>query len=331
MYHLLKKSCLGLAVALGLAACGGREASPDVSGIQVELDLVRLDQQIPHLNTPAEAQKFLDANRAFGEVFLMRSQLPHDSVAVNQMLKLGSSPNIDTLAQEAQAYYGDMADLKAGFVKAFKTIKYYYPDFVVPKVYTVVTGYSNDLTVTDSAVFVGLDYFLGKRSRYRSPDPAYIIDQYSKEALVPAVVMMISTKYNDVDPLDRSLLNQMLAYGKAYEFTSRALPGVPDSLVIRYTDQQMVDCQANAAYIYAHFVKENLFFDPSREISKKYLEQRPAVVEIGSKCPGRVGTWLGWQIVRAYLDKHPETTLPQLMKMTKAQEILEQAKYRPEK
>jgi hypothetical protein len=330
MYHLFKKCCLGLAVALGLSACGG-ESGPDVSGIQVELDLVRLDQQIAHLNTPVEAQQFLDAHPAFGEVFLMRSQLPHDSVAVNQMVKLGHSPNIDTLAQEAQAYFGDMADVKAEFVKAFKTLKYYYPDFVVPKVYTVVTGYSNDLTVTDSAVFIGLDYFLGKRSRYRSPDPAYIIDQYSKEAVVPATVMMISTKYNELDPRDRSLLNQMLAYGKAYEFTSRVLPGVPDSLVIRYTDQQMTDCAANAAYIYAHFVKTNLFFDPSREANKKYLEQRPAVVEIGDKCPGRVGTWLGWQIVRAYLDRHPDTTLPQLMKLTKAQQILEAAKYRPKK
>jgi hypothetical protein len=329
MMNFFKASALFLGLAWGLAACSGQPSGPDLSGINLDLKLVRLDQSLAKLATREEAQRFLDANPAFAELFLMRSQLPHDSIAVNEMMKLGSSPNIDTLAQEADAYFGDMADLKAQFEQAFKTIKYYYPAFVPPPVYTVVTGYSNDLTVTDSAIFIGLDYFMGKRSRYRSPDPAYIIDQYGKEMMVPAVVMMISSKYNQVDPTNRSLLNQMLAYGKAYEFTSRVLPGIADSLIIRYTDQQMIDCEANAPTIYAHFVKENLFFDPSQTANKKYIEQRPAVVEIGAKCPGRVGTWLGWQIVRAYLAKHPEVTLPQLMELQKSQDMFEQAKYRP--
>jgi len=327
----LKSFFLLIIAAAGLSACSNEHSGPDTSAIVLKLNLKRLDQQIANLKTHEEAGQFLDANPIFAETFLMRSRLPHDSIAINEVLKLGNSTYIDTLAQEAAAYFGDMADVKAQFEAAFKTIKYYYPDFNPPTIYTVVTGYSNDLTVTDSAIFIGLDYFLGKRSRYRSPDPGYIIDQYSKEMLVPATVMMLSSKYNEVEASNRSLLTQMVAYGKAYEFTSQVLPGTADSLIIRYTNQQMVDCKANQANIYAHFVRENLFFEPSQAATKKYVEQRPAVVEIGAKCPGRVGTWLGWQIVRAYLKSHPEVTLPQLMAQDKAQILFEQAKYRPDK
>jgi hypothetical protein len=40
--------------------------------------------------------------------------------------------------------------------------------------------------------------------------------------------------------------------------------------------------------------------------------------------------WMGWQIVDAYRKRNPKTTLPELMKISDAQLIFKESKYRPE-
>ena len=39
--------------------------------------------------------------------------------------------------------------------------------------------------------------------------------------------------------------------------------------------------------------------------------------------------WLGWQIISAYMQRYPNTTLPQLLALRDAQKLLEQSKYKP--
>ena len=33
------------------------------------------------------------------------------------------------------------------------------------------------------------------------------------------------------------------------------------------------------------------------------MDERPKTLEIGDKCPGRIGEWLGWEIVNRYVDE----------------------------
>ena len=62
-----------------------------------------------------------------------------------------------------------------------------------------------------------------------------------------------------------------------------------------------------------------------------YLNEAPFTPGLGEKNQSapKLGVWTGWQIVRKYMSKHPEVTLPQLMAMTDAQKILNDSKYRP--
>lgn len=314
-----------------LLACSQEREVPDVSHIPMQIKLVRLEQEIAAIDNEQAARRFIEKYPAFANAFLFYNRLRDEAVPISDMVRLGRSTYIDTLAMEATEHFGNMASIQAELEEAFRRIKYYYPDFQPPVIYTMVTGYGNDLTITDSAIFVGLDYFMGKASRYRSPDPNYIFNHYRKELVVPAIVLMLSARYNQLQEGNHTMLNQMIAYGKAYEFTSQILPHVPDSLIIRYTAQEIADCYANQDVIWAHFVKNNLFFETSQIAAKRYIEQRPHTFEIGDECPGRVGTWLGWQIVRAYLQKHPELSLPQLMAEKDVQKIFENSGYKPQK
>jgi hypothetical protein len=45
--------------------------------------------------------------------------------------------------------------------------------------------------------------------------------------------------------------------------------------------------------------------------------------------PGKVGAWLGWQIINAYMKENPNTTLHQLIDLKDGQKILTSSKYKP--
>jgi uncharacterized protein YjaZ len=47
--------------------------------------------------------------------------------------------------------------------------------------------------------------------------------------------------------------------------------------------------------------------------------------------PGRAGNWMGYRIIRAYMKKHPNTSLEQLMALKDAQKILDESKYKPKR
>ena len=61
---------------------------------------------------------------------------------------------------------------------------------------------------------------------------------------------------------------------------------------------------------------------------KKILGERPKTIELGNECPGRVGAWIGWQIVKNYMDV-TESTMQELMNNRNHHEIFVKSKYKP--
>jgi hypothetical protein len=62
---------------------------------------------------------------------------------------------------------------------------------------------------------------------------------------------------------------------------------------------------------------------------QKFLGDRPKTLEVGEQCPGRIGQWVGWQIVKKYMETHPDVSLPQLMQMNDAEKIFKESRYKP--
>jgi hypothetical protein len=52
------------------------------------------------------------------------------------------------------------------------------------------------------------------------------------------------------------------------------------------------------------------------------------VVEIGNQCPGRVGRWLGWKIVRKWA-QDKKVPLQKVMEEKSARKIFEQSGFKP--
>jgi gliding motility-associated lipoprotein GldB len=314
-------------------SCGRKKdciPAPDISGISIKLEVDRIDQELFSLQSKEELERLIRQNPVFAETFLMRSQYPDDSLLVNRFFQLLRDPSIDTLWQETQAVFGDFQDVEQQFTDAFRRIRYYYPDFKVPRIKTVFTGLAHDMYLSDSLIIIGLDFYLGDQASFRPLNtPEYILQRYRKENIVPNTLLFISEKYNTTNPEDLSLLADMIYYGKAHYFSRQMLPCVPDSIFLGYSPEQMSLIRENEGIIWANFIENELLYETSHFIKDKFISERPFTLEISENCPGRIGRWVGWEIVKAYHEKNEDVTLTQLMGNPDAREIFVTSRYKP--
>lgn len=124
------------------------------------------------------------------------------------------------------------------------------------------------------------------------------------------------------------MLAEMLFYGKAYHFTKSVLPCVADDFIIGYTTEEVEACFANEEFIWSHFIENDLLYETNPFEIRKYTGEAPATDVISQDAPGRVGRWLGWNIVDDYRFNN-DVSLDELMGLDDAEKLFRQSGYKP--
>jgi len=324
--------CLILFTLLLESCKSDRECAfiPDTSSISLNLSIEQLQDSVTLLDSKQELVAFFSRHPEMRDVFFNRPAYPNDSVFINELYSRFTNPYFDSLLYDTRKVFRDLNELRNELNLAFSNLKYYYPDFQPPKIQTVITGLESDLFVSDSLVIIGLDYYLGQGARYKPNMYDYMLRRYQKDFIVPSILLLygIDDRFNKTNLDDRTVLADMIAYGKTYYFAKQMLPCVPDSIFIGYTAEEMNGAKANGDLIWKRLVEDEVFYSTSHLIKQKYIAERPKTLEVGEKCPGRIATWVGWEAVKKYMTVQ-QITLPELMNNPDARDIFTKSKYKP--
>lgn len=322
-------------LSLWMSSCGVEKEKcvfvPETTGINVDLTFEPLQESFINVTSKDELIQLLTTNPAVRDEIFRRAEYPSDSIFIDEIFIRMTNPYLDTLLMETHRVFGDLTDLKNEFNEAFTNIKYYYPEFTPPKIQTVVSGLDTDLFVSDSLIIVSLDFYLGKGAKYRPKVYEYLLRKYDPSDIVPSSLLIygISGRFNKTELKDKTVLADMMAYGKAFYFAKHMLPCVADSVFIWYTPSEIKGSRKNEDVIWKRFIESQVLYSTSHKVKQDYLGERPVTVQVGEKCPGRIGQWIGWQIVNKYAETHPEMKLPKLMEADNAQKLFRESGYKP--
>ena len=283
-------------------------------------------------STPRQMTDFLETNPSLLWHFFELSRYPNLAYLSRSLSQMVQNPHIDSLRKDVENHYGDLSNLQEQLAIAWGGLQAYDTSFVAPVLQTIITGLYKDLYLSDSLIIVGLDYFLGPSARYPPKDvPMYLLRRLTPQYLVPTLLFYFSERYNRTNISDQTLLSDMVAMGKTYAFVQKIFPCISDSTLLGYTASEMQAIQRNEATIWAYFLHNQLLYEVNPQIKEKFVGERPKVYEIDETCPGRIGHWLGWQIVRSYLGKRGDDlgALRVLMEEEDAKKVLTLSKYSP--
>lgn len=297
------------------------EIEKEVEAIPLQLEVVRFDKAF--YETPPE--NITSLKRQFPYFF---SSTTPDSVWTNKM----KNPLYLELYSEVQKQFSDFSQEKNELEELFKHIKFYFPNSKTPKVITLISemDYQNKVIYTDSLALISLDLYLGKNHKFYD-FPEYLKQNFEPNQIAPDLVSSFA-KRKISPPTENDLLSQMIYFGKELYLKDLLLPNATTAEKIGYLPEQEQWCIDNEGYIWRYFIEEKMLYSTDSKLANRFINLAPFskfYLEIDNESPGRVGTWIGWQIVRSFMANN-EISVTDLLQMD-AKELFNKSKYKPKK
>ena len=274
-----------------------------------------------------------EVNKIQNEFSLFLGNNTDDTSILAPLYEYVTDTQLRLISEKTMEIYPDLISLENSLSGAFSKYNYFFPNKKIPVVYTYISDlyYEKPVIVDDSVVIIALDVYLGEDfPQYRSLGlPHYKIRCMSNNNI--AVDVMKTIYVTDIIRLNKqkTMIDRMIAAGKLLYYLDAVLPDVPDSIKICYTSKQMKWVENNKTNVWAFFIKNKLFYSADYKLQTKLIQDGPFTTGFSNDSPPRLGIWLGWQIVRTYMDKHDNITLENLIQNPDAQGISNQSGYKP--
>jgi len=338
-------------LALLLFSCNS-STKPDVSNIEVNLKTERFDNDFFRIDTnevSSSIQLLYKKYPGFTGGFVSNILGLHadslsvghsaTSEAVRQFIK-----DYTPIKDSSDRIFKDFSKWTTKIDEALRYVKYYFPKYQLPEKVIVFIGPMDAFfntsfgiqgdVLTPAGIGIGLQLHLGKDfSFYKSEEgqelyPEYISRSFDPEHIPINAMMVIIDDLYPPQNQSSTLIEQMVESGKKYFLLEKFLPDENESALFGYTEEQTKGVYKNEATIWDFFLNNNLINNNDPTIIKNYIGPSPKTQAFGDGAPGNLGSFIGLQIVKKFMEVNPKISLDQLMKMPQRR-VYEQSKYKP--
>jgi hypothetical protein len=324
-------------LAISFIFCSSCHENPlkvDVSGIKIEdVKIRRFEQDLfkPPFNPGKLSGMYGDFFRGFVETSPFCPNGIDDPGCQAGIRGFVTDPDMKAAYESCQKEFPDVHELEQKLDDAFRHFKYHFPSRPLPKVCTMMSGFNFNILKLDKAIGIGLEMYLGPNSVFyrRIEFPKYKIIKMSREYLIPDFVrgwMLTEFEEKNAKP---DFLTRIIEEGKIAYLVDAMLPEMNDTLKIGFSKNQLDWCKQNEGHMWSFFIKRKILYTRDYQEIMQFTNDGPFTTGFAKESPSRTGNWIGWQIIRSYMEKNKNTTLQQLMEMKDAQKILAAAAYKP--
>jgi len=309
-------------------SCSGQQQDQD----SVSLKIKRFDVSLYNYLNQSENREQLNEDpflNLFGEQVLHIGGV--DSIGFYDRLNaFFSEPTLMSLYKDEQVAFRDITDIESELSGAFSLLFSEFPHLIRPEVYMHVSGLNQNIIVTDDILSVSVDKYLGEDyPLYENYFYDYQRKQMKPDRIVPDYLlgfMMANFPFNGNRDV---LLDHIIYEGKLRYLLSRMLPARQEWEFVGYDEGQYAWCMDNASRIWGSILENKHLYLADYQTTSRYIRDAPHTAFMPLESPGRVGVWVGYQIVVSYMKNRPDTSLAELMVGSDAQQFLKESKYKP--
>jgi hypothetical protein len=324
---ILRIALLGIA-CLSCFSCSGNKTnggSPDLTIIRFDTDLYRYLTQNALDSVLRKDKDFLDVLGG-GILAIGKS----DSAGFYSRLKnYFSDSTLMRIYKDEQEKLTDITEINKELSNGLNTFLQQFPQVKRPKVYMHVSGFSQNVVVTDSMLSISADRYLGADyPLYQKFFYDYQLQLMTPDRIVPDYLlgfMMANLPFKGDEDV---LLDRMLYEGKLRYMLSQLLPERQVWEYVGYNEEQYEWCTQHESLIWKTILENHHLFTADYMTTNLYLKDAPNTADLPVESPGRVGIWLGYQIISAYMKQKPNIGWHELMENIAYQDILKQSKYK---
>jgi gliding motility-associated lipoprotein GldB len=315
-------------------SCGNEEKRPDVSAIPLSLKAVRFEEDL--MNSGGSPASLLRKKYpSFFDLYffqVVRIGSPDWSLMESRISAFVSDPDIQSIYKDVKTKYADVSFIDEKLTDAFRYYHYYFPKKTIPQTMTFISGFNNAILCADSLLGIGLDMYLGKDSKYyhAMQFPVYRINKMDG-AYIPSDALKGWLQSEWTEPeTNADLLSHMIYEGKILYVLKKLMPETNDTLLTGYSKSQLEWCKKNEKKTWSFFIDNKLIFATEMNLIMKYVNEGPTTGGFPKESPGNLGQWMGYRIVKSYMDTQKSDNLLSLMSENDYKKVLHDSNYKPE-
>lgn len=319
----MRKYIFLLLIITSLFACENQNAlENEIAKVPVAVSVVRFEKEF----AAATPETLAHLKEEFPMFFSPSIQ---DSVWIQRM----EDPLQKEMAKEIEQQFPDETGLVDVLGPLFQHVKYYFPRFRVPTVVTLNSDvdYQNRIIVTDTMLLISLDNYLGADHRYYEGQLKFVSKNLRPSQIAPDVAAAYATKFI-APPNTNTFLEQMVYYGKQLYLNDIWLPAIDDAEKIGYSQGELQWALDNEAQVWRYLIEKELLFSTDPKLIPRFIAPAPFskfYLELDNESPGMIGRYMGWQIVRSFMERNEVT--PQQLMLYDAEALYRESNYKPKK
>ncbi len=335
------KASLLLFLFLLFCTCSHDRMEVDIETVSIpQIKFQRLEKDVFSItkdNLPQKTNEIKNKYGMFYERYLssfINRGGTNDSLYEQSILSFVNDKDMKEAYDLAMKKYPDdeMKQISEKIMDGIKRFHYFFPKHPLPKyVTTCISGFNYSVADTDSTLGIGLDMYLGENAVFYQmlKLPQYQTRMMNKDYIPTDVMRGWMINDFDGDTVINTLIHYTIFYGKIYYAVKALMPDVEDSVILGYTTKQMKYCDEYEKNLWGYMAEKNRLYENDMNTVQSLTGEGPFTSAISKDCPPGIAKWIGWRIVKSYMDKNEDVTLEQLMNDIDAQKILNKSKYRP--
>lgn len=346
IYHgLIGLLCIFLTNGCGQGQTDERKPLPlPLKESAPELQIERFEKDLFESRIPLDTARVRFLANKYGDFFeLWCVQLamvlppgrgkPSEEIIAFNLNQYVQDKYIREVYTKSQEQFADLDWLQKDLGQVWQRYREGFPGRIVPTVITYLSPFSSNVMAMDSLLGVGLHFYFGQDYKYYPTLqlPGYMIRKMERAYIVSDLLRGWLESEFFTDSVEKNCLSQMIFQGKILFASEVIAPEMPDTIRTGYSQKQLEWTNENEANIWSFFIEQEMLYKTNPKVYLKYIHDGNTTSGFPKEAPARLGGYIGWQIVRSYMQTHPEVTLEQLFKTNDAQFILANSGYKPPK
>ena len=197
----------------------------------------------------------------------------------------------------------------------------------------VVYGRPESILFVDSVMLIALNHYLGSDFAGYTHLPLYM-RMVKTPSMLPydMAEAIVGTSYPYQPAAGSTVLSRLLYEGALAYAKEKLVRGADPALCLGYAPEQYKWLDHNEKDIWATMVAKGILFDTAESAASRMVDPAPTTPDIAPEAPGRLGRFVGYRMVKSYIDHNPgQADLPYLLspEFYNNPAILQRVSYNP--
>lgn len=180
--------------------------------------------------------------------------------------------------------------------------------------YSVVSPYNQSIFIADSMMFIGLNHYLGSDYvGYDYFEPYQRVVKTPQHLVYDIAEAAIVDKYPYQSDDEETVLNVLLYNGAIVYSIMQLVPDADIAEVMGYTQRQLEWAEDNEKNAWSALISRKLLYSTNRQDANRLVNPSPVTSILHQESPGRLGRYIGYKIVKSYVENHQDVNLKRLL------------------